>query len=791
LPLRFIVDELGGEIELLDNSVSVIRAQDGVKISLNFNSGVVKVNAKPVGIAPNIAYANIDELLLPREAVASLTGTHITIPSGSRRIDVDVDDELSRIIRPGDSIRSSINANSGKVESVRVLYDSDHKLDTDVKGHYKEYSLRMDYHSPSTQGEGRFTPDWLKITAESVDGWILSAGDQVIKHRELDGVNVSRLNGASYYRPMSNGVLVGVAGKPQSGTKELGNGQRISTFGGKAAGLRYYNNKRDFEYGMALRDNQDLNFKGLVLSAHKSLNRPDFRLGNVHQRIDGALGTYDVNGQRDIGGRFSWDARLEPSEALSLSARADYSSSEVITGFEQKKAVNYTARIADLSVYGATLNYRPWRRLSFTMTHNETRRGLFEGELTDKMLKWQKKSAAGVSFSTISHRLSPWIHFNWSRSENNEKERVKRLSGQAVWNLNAYHLLLKHEHQKSNVRGKSWLSSLELSRDSMIRYFSKNSRILLSPRLSAWKGTELQSGSIGALASFESGQLLGEQIDFKMSYGKNLGVHRIETQADLDAQTETLENEYFSVHLGIGFNNLLAFNANYYSNLAGSDDIYASLSAFYEFNAPRQIKKTQKNSGILMGQVFFDKNHDGRQQKDEQGIGGVKVSIKGTRVALNADRRGHFTIQNLPVGIYRITPDVSRLPLGFVRQAESETPVQIGDARITTIKIPIVEGSRVSGVVYVDENGNQKVDKGEPRIENIGLELSSGEETASTLFGQFTFDFLPPDNYVLKVQDDTLSNEYEIDPTMKWGIELSSGEKSIINVRLLKKSGIF
>jgi hypothetical protein len=290
---------------------------------------------------------------------------------------------------------------------------------------------------------------------------------------------------------------------------------------------------------------------------------------------------------------------------------------------------------------------------------------------------------------------------------------------------------------------------------------------------------------MGALLAYDTGELLGSRSKLNMVYGRNLGVQSLLKNDEKDNILQG--SDYFSLGFNYRFNRLLKLSSTYYSDLDGHDDAYGALTAYYEFNPPRRLKQSRKNAGLLTGQIFLDENNDGKRQENEKGIPSARVKIKGSRIGLNADRFGHFTIQNLPIGIYRLEPDVTRLPLGYMAMSKFLPPVKIEDAQITELNIPIVQGHQLSGVVYLDENNNAKLDKGERRIENIGLELDQFE-SASTVFGQFTFDFLLPGDYRLKVQEETLPNNLMLAPEANQRVTLKAGAKRKVYVRLVDKA---
>lgn len=792
LPIRPIIEELGSELSVSADrtTLTVVRKQDTAKISLNMTTGLVFIDGKPVGTAPNMAYADRNQLMLPREALASLTGTYVTLLPGSRRIDVDLDDDLARIVHPGDTIRGRARADGASIDSVETFVDTRQTASAIVKGHYKDYSMRLDYATPTTAGHDAYTPDWLNLSAQSIDGWRVSVGDQDTHKRELDGVSVSHLKGIYFSSNLDMGVLVGTLGQTHSGERVLDGGDTVPTFSGHAAGVRFANRKGDFEAGIALRNDSDSGYKAAVASTYKKTDNPDFVLGELYQRTDVALGLYDHSGKTSPGGHFAWDARLEPNNNLSLSAVTDYSSSAVVAGVVGDDEITDSAKLSDVLTYGLGATLRQGQNTFYSLNHNRSLNSVFE-DAQDGEKYWSEATSFGVSLLPFQSRYSPWTYLSWDRTSASDNESVRRMTGQAVWDFGQYSLLAKHVDQDAEVNGKSWLTSLELSREPWQRYFAKNSNLSLSSRANAWKNDANLHGSVGALLAFSSGRLLGKRTSLGMSYGRNLGVTVMKTVGNEDVEDEKVSiidgSDYFSTTLSYRFNRLLKFSSSYYSDLDGHDDSYASVSAYYEFNPPRRLKNTKDNAGLLMGQVFLDENFDGIQQENEKGVANSRIVIQGTPIGLDTDQNGRFTIQNLPVGIYRIKADISRMPLGYITMPGSVPAVKIGDAKITEIAVPLTKGSQLSGVVYIDKNFNGELDKSDERLENIGLELDNGAETASTVFGQYTFDFLPPGKYTLSVQQDTLPDDVIVDDEQELTIDIQQSKRNRMPVRLLDR----
>ena len=390
-----------------------------------------------------------------------------------------------------------------------------------------------------------------------------------------------------------------------------------------------------------------------------------------------------------------------------------------------------------------------------------------------------------MSFRTGTQWYQPWTYLGVSRSTAEGQSATLTKQAQATWRRDAWSLLLRHDDRRIEDEAHAWQTSAELVREPWIARLKRQARLSLSPRVNVWKPSDQIRLEAGALLSLTSGEWLGKRTSGTLTYARNLGISSVldDDEADDDSTTVT-GSDYLSASLSYRMNRLFRFDSRYFSDLGDYEDFYAAMTAFYEFNPPRRYRISKDDAGLLTGSVFLDSNADGIRQQDETGLPGARVVIGGTRVGLNTDNEGRFTIQNMPKGVYRVHADTSRLPLGYVAEAATVPPVRIGDAMITELQIPVMLGSQLTGTVYVDTDGDSEIDPEEPRLENIGLELDSGDESASTLFGQFAFDYLKPGEYRLQVQSDTLPDGVRLSPDAN-RIQLEAGLENHVNVRLL------
>jgi len=260
LPLEPIARALGSKIERDSESdtVRVVRIQDSSAIEINLSSGLTRVNGIIVGVSPNMHHAEPDNLLLPSTAVETLTGSHVEVIPGTDHIHVNLDERLSGRILPSADVLNEARNTPLTLETVDFQFGSDTTNHIETRQRRGEYNTRFRYEVPALPFDeyDSLEPGWIALHYESIHGYEGSVGDYVSRRRELDGIDVNRVRGLSQTRHLENGDLVGVAGAPVEGVKEVGD-YSVPRFGGAAAGFRYYDKSGDWEAGLAALQNED------------------------------------------------------------------------------------------------------------------------------------------------------------------------------------------------------------------------------------------------------------------------------------------------------------------------------------------------------------------------------------------------------------------------------------------------------------------------------------------------------------------------------------------------------
>ncbi|MCZ6603775.1 MAG: hypothetical protein O7A03_01365, partial [Alphaproteobacteria bacterium] len=296
LPLAPIVDALGSEIEILDNGnvVQVTRIQDSARIELDFATGIIEANDRPIGVAPDIFLADPDTLLLPKEAVEALTGTVIRVEPDTNRVLIDLDRRLSDTILPSGDLLDEARDDPFTLERLQAVIGNDQSNSVRLRGHYREFNGLLRYRVPNLpENEKQFEPSFVAFEYESLAGYQGVFGDYIAVRRELRGVDISRIRGAQLEWTGNGGHWIATGGAPLDGSKELGKNFTVPTFNGVALALRHYDASGDWEAGIAAAGGRDNEIRRVVASYLRTGKIQTNTLGLVRYKAEADLGVFE------------------------------------------------------------------------------------------------------------------------------------------------------------------------------------------------------------------------------------------------------------------------------------------------------------------------------------------------------------------------------------------------------------------------------------------------------------------------------------------------------------------
>ena len=771
LPLRPIAEALGHDVVVVEGgaSVEVRRAQDSALFRLDFDSGLLSLSGKPIGVSRDIAFVEADTLLLPATTIETLTGTHISTEGGI--VEVDLDSRLSGVVEAGLSVEEIVADTPFTPES--LTFSLGPRQVNRVSGDFRWRGVNGRARLEIQDMPDEFVelePSWLSLDFEHISGTEGSIGDIYARHRETASVGSSRLRGVRAERRLETGHISAVIGTPVRGSRRISDDQSRLTFDGVAAGARWKDDE-GWEAGLAVAHDPLTDDQRAVLSAiSQRLGTDDLALN-----VNGALGVFNgPDRSRPVDARLSVSAQQRVTPQLDVTGFASYTGVEFQRSLltdearERERALDEAERNlgvsvsnrerdarragADTAEYGVDLRWRPktqgfLRAPAISVSAAQQRSGV----TTDGIRLTRNRVSAGAATSLgdtgvgVNLGVSAFDISGRDVAGEPVDQSGRSFRASAFKRFNDFDLRGDYENSWSSGDGTRETATLSVTPEGFDVRLPKGAAVSVAPsaRLTSTDGRVFLQGS--AVAQLDSGQVFGP----KNRVGATFGVVQAYSE-QFGLRTQTFLTVDAARRIRIGEN--MALGLGYATDLKGTHSIGLNLTGRYDFAKKRRLARTEPDSGILTGQAFFDRNRDGIKQDDEPGLPGIGIQLENTPWRLRADGNGAFTVRNLKKGLYDVRIIGQTLPLGFAQSSDAKARVSIQNGRVTDLRIPVVQRGQLRGFLFVDSNGNGTYDKGETRPEGVRIEAEGPEgevSIRSSTFGQYAFDDLVGGTYTI------------------------------------------
>jgi len=146
---------------------------------------------------------------------------------------------------------------------------------------------------------------------------------------------------------------------------------------------------------------------------------------------------------------------------------------------------------------------------------------------------------------------------------------------------------------------------------------------------------------------------------------------------------------------------------------------------------------------------YLDLNNNGRWDKDEPKVAGLKIQINNGKVQYN---KGETSIRVSGLEAYtsyiiRLNPDFENIAWRIRNQT---LDVVVDPNQFKVLEIPVNVIGEVSGMVYLQENKNQKP-QGRMIVEFYRSDLSLAGRAMTEMDGSFNYTGLPPGSYTARI----------------------------------------
>ncbi len=766
VPLEPVTEALGHDLTVSGGTVTVRRQQDQAAINLELATGLISVNTTPRGVTPDMQLAERDTLLLPFGAVESLTGTHIKLVPGTNRVEISLDTRLDSTALPGANVAEEARDTPFTMESLSYEVSDRGPLRLEGQAHVSNYNLRGRIEtSGGLQNLASQQPAWASVDVTSLQGWAGTVGDYSSNFRELSGVGGNRIRGASWRKQRPSGAIIAIAaGVPLTGSEVESDAVSVPTFGGFVAGGRLISEDQSQDVGIAASLSNDGGNGAVVVNGQKS-----FYFDNRDTGLQSACVAADIGAFTGAVSGADVRARAAASYAIDdqtgINASASYEGAKFAAGAERPNFGGvFDQRVGARTNVSVGANWRadqPWgafNRVTFA-TRASVRHQSGLSSATDSSFSLAANTQIGETGPNVSATVQATQAQQDEIDTNSTSFRVRGMQRYDWGSVTASY----QKTTSDGADGSQQFVATAQANPVRKRLNDKDAFVQVAPNATLnWDG-ETSRVFAGASALIDAGRTFGSKLSLQ---------GRFSAFSDFAAEEENAATTRFlgSVEARYQVTKNAQLTAIYTDDFEGRSDFSIGLRGTVNFNPPRQSRLPDQGKGILNGRVFLDRNRDGIRQDSEPGVPGVRVTVIGTRLALNTSREGYFTIQNVKQGLYAVTVSKKSLPLGYMVPEDAQPRVTIGGGRRTDVDIPLILSGQVRGTIFVDENANGAADPGEKRMEGQWVKLISeatGEVDTihSASFGQYGFENVAPGTYTLQttISGQPVRHEIQVD----------------------------
>ncbi|MEL6566836.1 MAG: hypothetical protein AAFQ22_00350 [Pseudomonadota bacterium] len=769
IPLKDVAEAFGHTLgeDPVNGTVTVTRVQDTAEFTLELATGLVSVNGEPRGVTPNVSYIDPIELLLPSSAVETLTGSHIELRPGSDRIDVTLDERLAGGAMPGAFVDKEATETPLTFERLTFQVTDRGAVGASLSAHARQFNTVTHYEAAGSLAEPEtLVPSWLQMEVQSLSGWYATLGDATPRRRELNGVDASRIRGATFSRITGSGRLLSVvAGSPLSGTRQIFDTASVPEFSGFVAGARLIDPESSRELGLAISSTAGGNNTKLVASVQQDFipeakDHDEPGLGAVFVSAD--LGAFSAEGLDPIGLRGQVDGLYTLSRQSSLRGSISHESGNFRASNTNSNADFdgvFDNRVASRTSGQVSVDWRAVE--SWDMLRGFGAGARIASSVEGDRVSSSLAGSASAQLGTTGIRLA--VDAGVSRSSGvsgaSGTSNSVTVRAQRSFKWGDAQATLSSDSQET---GRNTRLVANVSFEPIIRSFENGAAVAFSPSISAVASNKSNFARMGASAIATSGDAFGENFQIRGQFSALQSVSDDNAQTSFFGSVSAQYDMWDAVRLVGGLNTNFNDQVRFSLGLRGA----------VEFNEPRKHRSPSEGTGILKGRAFLDRNRDGIRQADEPGVPGVQIALRNTRLALRVDGQGNYTIQNMPEGLYTLDINVRSLPLGMLVHDDVLLRATVADGRITELDVPVISSGQVRGAVFVDTDGDGALTPGEERLEGARLTLTALEDDTfepiqqiAASFGQYAFEGLAPGRYQILARFGDRTHTVEVDLT--------------------------
>jgi hypothetical protein len=163
--------------------------------------------------------------------------------------------------------------------------------------------------------------------------------------------------------------------------------------------------------------------------------------------------------------------------------------------------------------------------------------------------------------------------------------------------------------------------------------------------------------------------------------------------------------------------------------------------------------------GTVAGRVYQDVNLNGRFDPEvDHPQANVKVRVDGNRYVLT-NSQGSYSIDTVQTGEHEVYLDLLSVRADLTILDGAQQQISLVSSRSSLVDFRLVRTGRISGMLWLDQNENGRLDEGEEPLADVRIVTASGRDTLTDANGYFLIGDLPPGEHVILVDEKTLPDQ--------------------------------
>ena len=201
----------------------------------------------------------------------------------------------------------------------------------------------------------------------------------------------------------------------------------------------------------------------------------------------------------------------------------------------------------------------------------------------------------------------------------------------------------------------------------------------------------------------------------------------------------------------------------------------------------------------LEGRVFFDLNGDGRDDAKKPGVSGVRIVLDGRR-ATTTDANGRYRFNIEGAGEHHLTLEAEGLGEKLRTSTPTEATVQAGDHKKITVNFGVTNFGFVSGRIFNDAHSAEGAGaRDAPGVGGVRILLRSLNPDVKNLApqagvtdggGTYEIPNLPPGNYVVEIDLDTLPPDFRPPGQTSWPVTVAPLHGSYLDIPITAQRAV-